>query len=75
MKLPMEYPSHVYRVFKAPVTYRGIILLSMASFSSYHLRRITNIFFINFPGLQQVFAIFNLLNSTEVTDDKYKSYD
>ena len=47
----------------------------MASFSSYHLRRITNIFFINFPGLQQVFAIFNLLNSTEVADDKYKSYD
>ena len=41
-------------------------LLSMASFSSSHLRRITNIFLINFLRLQQeVFQIFKLLNSTE----------
>ena len=35
---------HVHQMFKAPVAYGVIILLSMASFSSSHLRRITNIF-------------------------------
>ena len=35
---------HVHQMFQAPVAYGVIILLSMASFSSSHLRRITNIF-------------------------------
>ena len=62
--------------FKASVTYREIILLSIAWFSSSHLTRITNIFFINFCGLQQdVFPIFKLLNSTEAAYDNYESYD
>ena len=44
LELPIEHPSHVHRMFKVPVAYRGIILLSMTSFWSSHLRRI-KIFF------------------------------
>ena len=57
-------------MFKVPVAYMEIILLSMASFSSFHLRRIEKTNLINFSGLQQkVFLIFKLLNSTEAAYD------
>ena len=48
--------------FKVSVTHGGI--------TTNYKWRITNIFFINFSGLQQeVFPIFKLLNSTEVAYD------
>ena len=69
LELPIEHPSHMHQMIKVRMTYRGIILLSMAWFSSSHLRRI-NFFLINFSGLQQkVFPIFKLPNSTEAAYD------
>ena len=71
-----EYPSHMHQMFKVSVAYRRIILLSMASFSVSHLRRIKKIFLINFSVLQQKnYLIFKLLNSTQAACDSYKSYD
>ena len=43
----------MHQMFKVPVSQRGIILLSMASFSSSDLRRIKQSFLINFSRLQQ----------------------
>ena len=43
----------MHQKFKVPVAYRGIILLSIASFSSAHLRMIKTNFLINFFGLHQ----------------------
>ena len=63
----------MHQTFKVPVAYRGIILLSIASFSSAHLRMIKKIFLINFFGLyQKKFLIFKLLNSTEAAYDTRK---
>ena len=71
-----EHTSHMHQMFKVPVAYRRIILLSMASFSLSHLRRIKKILLINFSGLQQKnYLIFKLLNSTEAACHNYKSYD
>ena len=44
LELPIEHPSHMHQIFKVPVPCREIILLSMTSFSSSHLRRIKNYF-------------------------------
>ena len=49
----LKSSSHTHQKFKVPVAYRGIILLSIASFSSAHFRMIKKIFLINFFGLQQ----------------------
>ena len=43
----------MHQMFKVPVSQRGIILLSMASFSSSDLTRIKQSFLINFSRLQQ----------------------
>ena len=43
----------MHQMFKVPVSQRGIILLSMASFSSSDLRRIKQSFLIKFSRLQQ----------------------
>ena len=67
----IEYQSHVHRIFKAPVAYRGIIqslvngLVFIMSFEKDY-----KYCFINFCCLQQeVFPIFKLLNSTEAAYD------
>ena len=47
LELSIEHPSHMhwmFKTFKVPVAYRGIILLSMVSLSSSHLRRIKKFF-------------------------------
>ena len=54
LELPIEYPRHVHRAFKAPVTYREIILsiinglIFIISFEKDY-----KYFNINFAGLQQ----------------------
>ena len=52
LRFSIEYRSYVHRMFKAPVAYTGIILLSIVSFSSTHLRKLTNIF-------PYIFLVFN----------------
>ena len=63
----------MHQMFKVPVAYREIIILSIASFSSSHLRRIKKFFLINCFGLQQKNClIFKLLNATEAAYDTRK---